>query len=101
MERTRTGLELRRQTARARLAARGVLLRLEGRGAATDRSPCLRQNRLGRGVVLNRTDILHEVIAAGAVALPPRRQGLAASQDLLDHDVRPVIWHGWWALRRE
>ena len=82
------GVELGAKAARQNLAAGGLLLGGKVARPAAQRRPSLGQHALAARVVLQGADLVHEVVAGGAVAAPVGRQALAGQQDLLDHEVR-------------
>src|SRR4029434_1173846 len=87
VNRGRARLELGREAARDDLAPRRLLLSGEIRTASAERLPQRAEPAFATRVVLRGGDLVHEVIAAGAVAFPTRRQGLAAQQDLFHHQI--------------
>src|SRR6476661_4485054 len=94
VKRAHTRFELRREAACKYFATRRVLLRLEGRWASADGSPGSSQQLGGAGVMQQGADLLHEVVAGGAVATPCVGQILAGEQDLFDDDVGMSLLRG-------
>ena len=86
----RTGFELGGEASRHDLAPRRLFLGREPGRAPAQRRPGRRQRRFARRIVLQRAHVVHEVVAGGAVARPVARQGLAAQQDLFDHQPGPL-----------
>ena len=75
VEARHTGLELRRETARDDLAPRRILLDREiGSCGRTPNAQSASSGALPRAIMLHRADVIHEVVAAGAVARPVCRQ---------------------------
>ena len=81
----RTGFELGGEASRHDLAPRRLFLGREVGRAPAQRRPGGCQRRFAGRIVLKRAHVVHEIVAGGAVARPIARQGLAAQQDLFDH----------------
>ena len=81
------GIELARKTARHDLAAGGLLLHREISRASAEVGPKARQRHFAGGIVLDRIDLVHEVVTCGPVGFPGLRQRLAAQHNLLHKNV--------------
>ena len=86
----RTGFELGGEASRHDLAPRRLFLGREPGRAPAQRRPGRCKRRFARRIVLKRAHVVHEIVAGGAVARPVARQGLAAQQDLFDHQPGPL-----------
>src|SRR5262249_41046354 len=86
MERPRRGVELRRETAVENFAAARLGFGGERRRAPTDLRPQRRERFLCGAVVEHRADLVHEIITAGAIAVPIAPQMFAGSEYFFDDE---------------
>ena len=88
LERGDAGVKLGRETAGDDFPASRDFLRPEIGRATAEGCPRRRKGGLAMRLVLQRADLIHEVVAGRAVTAPVGRQRFAAHQDLFDHEIR-------------
>jgi hypothetical protein len=81
------GAEFACQIVAEDLAAGGFFLFLETAGPAGQAGPEMGERGFAIGVMQEGGDLVHEIVAGGAVGLPIGGQALARGENFLDHDV--------------